>query len=230
MRSKKYHIIFIILAFLLINLSGLGAQPIAVVLKVKGTVGLQKEGQAKGAVMKRGTRLENGDKLVTGKKSYAAVRFIDDASLLRIRSNSRCTIRGQKEQNKILKNVFLEVGTILARVTKQKGKFEVATPTSVASVKGTEWIIDQILQGGTYFYGLGGVVEITNSGGVALLHEGETGFVPDEGTAPTIRPTKPGEVPTFDDLSEGEDFFEFEFENNEGQKKLLQFRSSEVVE
>jgi hypothetical protein len=227
MRSKNYILyISVALIFALTTLS-VAAETIAVVLKVKGKVSITRGSQASSITLKRGSRLQDGDKLKTDKSSYAAVRFIDDASLLRVRANSTCTIKGKKDNNKVIKNVVLEVGTILAKVTKQRGKFEISTPTSVASVKGTEWITEQRYNGGTFFYGLGGVVEITNNGGTALLHEDETGYVADSDTAPIVQPTKDGTVPTFDeDMEDGADFFEFEFENDEGQKKLLEFKAT----
>ncbi|TFH02088.1 MAG: hypothetical protein E4H13_03110 [Calditrichales bacterium] len=225
--------IFVLFAFVmtLANYAS-AAETIAVILKVQGQVYIVKSGgeNKSAAKPKRGYRLENGDKLVTGKKSYAAVRFIDDASLVRVRSNSTCYIRGEKKNNEVLKNVYLEVGTILARVTKQKGKFEVSTPTSVASVKGTEWIIDQKFEGGTFYYGLEGIVELSNDAGSALLHEGETGYVASKDTPPTISKTKEGDVPGFDDDGDDIDFFQFEFENDAGQKKMLEFKSSGLTE
>jgi hypothetical protein len=227
MKRKTYNILIILALVLSFAAYGMAAETIAVVLKAKGLVALQRGtgNKATAHKLKRGFRLEHTDKLKTGKKSYAAVRFIDDASLLRIRSNSTCVIRGKKEKNKVLKNIYLEAGVILARVTKQKGKFEISTPTSVASVKGTEWIVEQQIDGGTFYYGLSGVVEVTNEEGTALVHEGETGYVA-PGAAPIVRKTKEGEVPQFDEFSENEDFFEFEFENAEGQKKLLEFKST----
>jgi hypothetical protein len=205
----------------------MAAETIAVVLKVKGKVVISRGTQAQSLTLKRGSRLQDGDKLVTDKNSYAAVRFIDDASLLRIRANSTCTIKGKKDKNQVIKTVALEVGTILAKVTKQRGKFEISTPTSVASVKGTEWITEQRYNGGTFYYGLGGIVEIINDGGSALLHEDETGYVANNETAPIVQPTKDGTVPIFDeDMEDGADFFEFEFENDEGQKKLLEFKAT----
>ena len=228
MKIKTLNIIFILILLLAFTANSIAAEKIAVVVKVKGTVALQKGGNnASGAKLKRGYRLENGDKLVTGKKGYVAIRFIDDASTVRIRANSTCIIRGKKEQNKVLKNIYLEVGTILARVTKQKGKFEISTPTSVASVKGTGWITDQKPQnigGKTFYHGLDGIVEISNSAGKALLHADETGEV-EPNKAPTVRKTRKGEVPEFDELGTDEDLFEFEFENESGQKKILQFKA-----
>jgi hypothetical protein len=227
MQSKFYVLSIAILLVLAFTVTSLTAETIAVVLKVKGKVSISRGSKASSFTLKRGSRLEDGDKLITDKNSYAAVRFIDDASLLRIRANSTCTIKGKKEKNQVIKNVYLEVGTILAKVTKQRGKFEISTPTSVASVKGTEWITEQRYNGGTFYYGLEGVTEITNAAGTALLHEDETGYVANSDTAPIVQPTKAGTVPIFDDGGEdGADFFEFEFENDEGQKKLLEFKAA----
>jgi hypothetical protein len=227
MRSKFNKISIAFILVLAFTATSMAAETIAVVLKVKGKVSIARGSQATSITLKRGSRLENGDKLKTDKNSYAAVRFIDDASLLRIRANSICTIKGKKEKNQVIKNVFLEVGTILAKVTKQRGKFEISTPTSVASVKGTEWMTEQRYNGGTFYYGLEGVTEITNDAGTALLHADETGYVANNDTAPIIQPTKDGTVPTFDDDKEdGADFFEFEFENDQGQKKLLEFMAT----
>jgi len=226
MRSKKYMLLIMIISVLVFSSLSTAAETIAVVLKVKGKVSITRGGQATSLTLKRGSRLQDGDKLKTDKGSYAALRFIDDASLLRIRANSTCTIKGKKEKNQVIKNVALEVGTILAKVTKQRGKFEISTPTSVASVKGTEWITEQRYNGGTFYYGLEGTFEITNAAGTALVREGETGYVANDETAPIVQPTKDGTVPTFDDdLEGGADFFEFEFENDEGQKKLLEFKA-----
>ena len=132
MRSKKYIISIAFLLVLAFKMSGMAAETIAVVLKVKGKVQITRGTQASLITLKRGSRLQDGDKLKTEKSSYAAVRFIDDASLLRVRANSTCTIKGKKDKNQVIKNVVLEVGTILAKVTKQRGKFEISTPTSVA--------------------------------------------------------------------------------------------------
>ena len=137
MRSKIYILSIAFLLSLAFSGTSLAAETIAVVLKIKGKVSITRGNLASSITLKRGSRLEDGDKLKTDKSSYAALRFIDDASLLRIRANSTCTIKGKKDKNKVVKNVVLEVGTILAKVTKQRGKFEISTPTSVASVKGT---------------------------------------------------------------------------------------------
>ena len=111
-------ILFFLIFVFLINTT-LSAKTIAVIIKVKGTVSLYKDNKISQQKLRRGTRLSAGDKIVTDKKGYTAIRFIDDKSLLRIRSNSTCTIRTKKVKNETIKNVFLEVGTIYARITNK---------------------------------------------------------------------------------------------------------------
>jgi ferric-dicitrate binding protein FerR (iron transport regulator) len=233
MKSKKNLVLTIIFFVFAYAIQGLTATPIAVVIKVKGKVYVQKGGdKSKTTSPKRGFRLEDGDRVLTDKKSYAALRFVDDNSLVRIRASSTCFIRGKKEKNEITKNIQLEIGTILARITKQNRKFEVSTPTSVASVKGTEFIADHRphVKKGTYYYGLGGTVEIKSEGGTGLLHENETGHVLTKSSPPVIRKTVKGEVPDFEEGDEDEDLFEFEFQNEEGQKQILKFKVQKIEE
>ncbi|MCK5033291.1 MAG: FecR domain-containing protein, partial [Calditrichia bacterium] len=198
---------------------------IAITIKSKGKVKVYESGKKSDKKLKRGFRLKDGDKIVTGDKSYAAFRFIDDRSLVRVRANSSCTIQGKEEDNSIFKNIFLEIGTIFARITKQKGRFQVTTPTSVASVKGTKFITDHRGADGTYYFGEEGLCEIKNKGGVARLRSGETAFVADENTAPVVYKTRKGEKPSFEEFEGEEDEFEFEFENDAGDKKLLKFKA-----
>ena len=200
------------------------AETVAIVLKSVGTVSLMHGEKATAAAVKmdKGLRLQDGDKIVTGDKSFAAVRFVDDASTIRIRANSTCRIKAKKEQDQILKNVYLEAGALYAKVTQQRGKFEISTPTSVASVKGTEWITEQIFDGQTLYHCLGGAVEVSNEVGTALARAGETVEVLNDKTAPITRKTKPGEGIWNDGLGL-QDNYEFEFENQNGEKKLLKF-------
>jgi hypothetical protein len=199
------------------------AEAIAVIIKTRGSLSLIRNNKAAGQKIAKGFRLEDQDKLVTQKESYAAIRFIDDASLVRIRENSTCTIQGKKEQNQVSKNIYLEAGTLFARVTRQKGKFQVSTPTSVASVKGTRFIVEQQFDGGTFYYGEEGVIEVSNDAGSALVHANETGYVKDRNTPPVVEPTKQGGRPTLDEDQGEIDNFELEFENQTGERKTLNF-------
>ena len=74
--------------FILIT-SVFAAKSVAITIKSKGKVKVIESGKTGDKNLKRGFRLKDGDKIVTGDKSYAAFRFIDDKSLVRIRSNSK---------------------------------------------------------------------------------------------------------------------------------------------
>lgn len=227
MKRKTLLLITSVLGIFIFYTLVFASEPIAVTLKSNGKVSLYKQKVSRGSSLKRGTRLVHGDKIVTGAKSMAAVRFRDDGSLVRIRANSSCTIEGKEEKNQILKNIFLEIGTIFARITKQNSRFQVTTPTSVASVKGTKFIVDQKSNPGTFYYGEEGLIEISNKAGTALLRAGETAYVANENTAPVVRKTRKGEKPKFEDEEgSGEDEFEFEFENESGEKKVLKFKAT----
>ena len=199
------------------------ASPIAVVIKSKGAITLKRADGKNGAKIKRGVRLYSGDKIVTGKKGFAAIKFTDDGSLVRIRSNSTCTIKAKKEKNSIAKNIYVEVGTIFSKITRQKSRFRVSTPTSVASVKGTAFWTKQELKGATYYFGEEGVIEISNKKGSALVKAGETGIVTSSNSKPIVRKTKPGEKPEHDGEGSVDDF-ELEFKNSNGESKVLKFK------
>jgi FecR-like protein len=205
------------------------AKSVAITIRAKGKVKVYESGKTSEKNLKRGFRLRDGDKIITSDKSFAAFRFIDDKSLVRIRSNSSCTVKGQQEEdNSIIKNIFVEIGTIFARITKQKGRFQVTTPTSVASVKGTKFITDHRGEDGTYYFGEEGLCEIKNEAGVAQLRNGETAFVADKDTAPVVWKTRKGEKPSFEEFEGDDDEFEFEFENEAGDKKLLKFKAKKT--
>lgn len=202
------------------------SETLAVVIKVQGEVTVTPEGQDSGDRVDRGHRLEDGDMVQTGENSFAAIRFVDDASLVRIRPQSTCTIRGNRDKGEVHKNVFVEVGAILTDITMQRGKFEVATPTSVASVKGTRFITEHEGQRGTKYFGEKGTVEISNDSGMILLKPGLTAHVSSNTAEIVVKKTKKGEKPEFEDIKI-EDAFEMEFEDASGRRRTLKFRVKE---
>ncbi|MCB0284611.1 MAG: FecR domain-containing protein [Calditrichaeota bacterium] len=221
---KNKNILKLFTFLLLVSIPLFAADPVAVVIKAVGDISVKNTTSGKSVTAKRGTRLNDGDKIATGKNGRLAVKFLDDNSLLRIRPNSTLIIEAKKEQNSVAKNVIVEVGQIFSRITKQKSSFRVTTPTSVASVKGTEFWTVQEFKGATTYFGDEGTVEISNDAGSALMHEGETGYVTSKNSKPIVRKTKPGEKPTFEE-GDAPDEFEFEFENESGNKKLLKFKA-----
>ncbi|MBN2424139.1 MAG: FecR domain-containing protein [Calditrichaceae bacterium] len=221
---KTLNVKYIIILVTLIYSFAFAQNPVAVVIKTKGDVTITKADGKKAGKIKTGAKLYDGDKIVTGVKGIVAITFLDDKSLVRIRPNSSCTINAKKEENSIAKNVFVEVGTIFSKITKQKSKFKVSTPTSVASVKGTEYWTVQEFKGGTNYFCEYGIIEISNDEGSALVKAGETGAVSSSKSKPLVWKTKPGEKPEFDKDEQDVDSFEFEFKKTDGNSKDLKFK------
>jgi hypothetical protein len=221
---KSLVIILLTGLFVWSSIPGLAADPVAVLIKVKGDVRIKQEGAAANQKALVGAQILSGTQIQTADNSFVALKFIDDGSLVRIRANSNCTISGKKDKTSVSKNLYVEAGAIFSKITKQKGKYQVSTPTSVATVKGTIFWTVQKLRGETNYYGEEGIIELSNDQGSALLKAGETGFVASGQSKPIVRKTKAGEKPEFDDDESNIDDFEFEFKNESGDTKSLKFR------
>jgi hypothetical protein len=214
--------IYLILAliFTLITVSQ-AASPIAVVLKSRGKVDLLRTDEAKPSTPRKGTVLYDGDKIKTGEASFCAIRFTDDNSLLRIKENSSCAIEGKKEQEKTNKNIIVEVGSFFTKLFRPRGSFSVTTPTSVASVKGTEWWTIQMADGRTIFIVTEDMINLQNQAGSFLGREGQTIVFTSNREAPEITLTNPNDIPTWDEEAGRFQMLEIEFQDAEGRTRDL---------
>lgn len=221
-KFKKYIIVFLSFAIVASSVAFVAAKAgksVAVVLKVKGPAEISRG--AKKSTAKRGTRMNSGDKIATKSKGFAAVMFTDDKSILKVKPNSILTIQGTRSGKSIAKQVTMDVGEMFVKVSKQKGTFQIATPTSVASVKGTQfWALEG--DQGTTIITLEGVVELVNktTGNKVDIPAGQTGISLKNGnvTAGATQGTPPGEP------SELEESIEIEFEDPDGNKKTLKIK------
>ena len=173
------------------------SKSIALTLKVMGKVEIRKSGQTSKAALKFGTPLDDGDWLRTGDDGVATLIFADDKSQLTLQPNTEVTISGRRDaQSNIAKRVSMEVGQLYAKVAKQRGTLEIATPTSVASVKGTEFWVVVFPDGTTEVMTLEGLVELMNkiSGEAANVGAGQTGNSNNQGGV-NVNPTPDGGIP-----------------------------------
>ena len=121
---------------------------IAVATKVKGLVEIMPIGKSEFFDLKAGTILSDGDKIRTGKSGFAAIIFIDDKSTLKLKGDTETVISGQRTAASISKKINMDSGTVRATVKKQNTDFVIQTPTSVASVKGTDfWLLTDPVAG-----------------------------------------------------------------------------------
>jgi len=159
MITKKISLYLICLLCLSFGL----ADKIAIATKVKGVVEIAPTKINKFKTLTPGTVLSDGDKIRTGSKGFTAIIFIDDKSTLKVKENSELVVGGQKSDARISKKINIDVGTIRATINKQNADFVIQTPTSVASVKGTDFWLLSDPETGDQVMGLEGVVGLTNT-------------------------------------------------------------------
>lgn len=211
---------------LLLTLSlAVGASKIAVTSKVSGKVEFTHVDVNQFNDLKAGTILEDGDQIRTGATGFAAIIFIDDKSILKIRSGSTIVINGDRGTSAISKKIDMEAGTIRAKITRQKeGEFVIQTPTSVASVKGTDFWMQSDPTIGDRLFGLDGIISLTNllSGLTQDVTAGITGIAGLDGSLDLVQ-TNPANVPS--DPEEGSSkapsILKIEYEDENGNRKVL---------
>ena len=218
LKIKRYS--FFTLFFLISTLS---ANKIAVATKVKGLVELMKVGKKEFSSLKTGSILEDGDKIRTGNSGFVAIIFIDDKSTLKIKENSEAVITGQRTTKDISKKINLDGGTIRASISKQNVDFVIQTPTSVASVKGTDfWLISD--DSGDQVIGMEGLVSLVNTetGQEVSVSSGMTGVSTPDGQV-GVSETDMANIPVDpdEDSEEGPSQLKIYFEGPNGEQKVF---------
>ena len=213
---------FNILTFI-VFISLLQGNKVAVTTKVKGLVEIMPLGKDNFSNLKPGTILADGDKIRTGSSGFTAIIFIDDKSTLKLKENSEAIINGQRSARSIAKKINMDVGTIRATVNKQNSNFVIQTPTSVASVKGTDfWMITDPVDGDLVI-GLEGVVTLTNNetGSEVDVTEGTSGISTPDGDV-AVEETEESSVPDDPTDQEGQQSeIKIYFEGPNGEQKVL---------
>jgi hypothetical protein len=196
---------------------------IAVATKVKGLVEIMPIGKTEFFDLKAGTILSDGDKIRTGKSGFAAIIFIDDKSTLKLKGNTEAVISGQRTAASISKKINMDTGTVRATVKKQNTDFVIQTPTSVASVKGTDfWLLTDPVTGDQVI-GIEGIVGLTNSetGQEVDVNEGMSGISTPDGNL-GVNETDPSSIPEDpSDDQEGPSQIKIYLEGPNGEQKVM---------
>jgi hypothetical protein len=110
----------------------------------------------------KGETLTTGDRVKTGAKSMAIIKFMDN-SLVRVRELSEVIVTGSLNGSEFSKSVEVRMGVIGFTVQKQRAgeEFRFTSPTSVASIRGTGGAFTSSIAGDTLII-LEGVVHFTN--------------------------------------------------------------------
>ena len=150
-------------------------ETLGLVTKTKGKVEYQKFSDKKFTTnIYKGLGLYGNDRIRTGDNGFSIYRYLDDASSIKILKNSDIRIEGRIKSRSIVKNVEINNGVLNFNIDNQADEyFTIVTPTSVATVKGTEfWLVCNGPEGDKFF-GVEGEVEIKNieSGRIVMLTE-----------------------------------------------------------
>ena len=211
------------IVFFIIFISWIHGNKIAVTTKVKGLVEIMAIGKDNFANLKPGTILSDGDKIRTGSSGFTAIIFIDDKSTLKLKENSEAVITGQRSARSIAKKINMDVGTVRATVNKQNSDFVIQTPTSVASVKGTDfWMITDPVDGDLVI-GLEGLVTLTNNetGAEVDVTEGTSGSSTPDGVV-DVEETEESTIPEDPtDQNEQQAEIKIYFEGPNGEQKVM---------
>jgi hypothetical protein len=196
---------------------------VAYTLKVKGEVDVNRSEEVK--KLETGNQLLNQDELESKDDSFAAVKFIDGSSVIKLFPNSTLKINAEKEDGKLNKKSYLTAGNMWSKVVKKTGVFEVETPTTVVSVKGTKFILSVSEDGATDLYTLSGEVSIKNKkdGKTASVGGGNKAHSTGEGE---IKISEIGDDDLGDEFKEemaDEDSgtLEIQLENPDGEKRTI---------
>jgi hypothetical protein len=173
----------------------------------------------------RGETLASGDKVRTGVKSVAVIKFKDN-SLVRVRELSELTVTAELKGTAFSKSVNLEQGVVGFNVQKQRTdeEFRFTSPTSVASIRGTGGRLSSIDSTDTLIV-IDGTVRLTNSVSslYADVEAGFTGISNPDGTV-RVRPSTLQERRAAESASRPADqdnMLEFDLRDAQGNKKQL---------
>ena len=196
---------------------------IAVATKVKGPVEIMPIGKKGFSDLEPGTILSDGDKIRTGPSGFTAIIFIDDKSTLKVKDNSEVVITGKRTAASISKKINMDEGTLRATVKKQNTDFVIQTPTSVASVKGTDFWLVSDPETGDQIIGIEGIVGLVNNetGQEIDVSEGMSGLSTPDGNV-GLTETDPSSIP--DDPSdeiEGPSQVKIYLEGPNGEQKVM---------
>ena len=203
-----------------------GSSKVAIAIKTKGDVSVILKGLSTPQVLKPGTPLSDQDRIKTGKNGFIALMYLDDKTVVKMLDYSDMTIMGDRSGKKINKSLDIKYGRVAANVMPQKGKeFRVSTPTSVASVKGTELAIESDPSTGDSFTLIEGLIEVTNSitGESTEVQEGETAMSTPDGSL-NVAMTTSDDLEGFEEASVEPQTQELRFEvedENGGTKQIL---------
>jgi hypothetical protein len=194
--------LFLVLIF---SPAGFADTPVGTVSRLNGPL-FAKKADATIMVLSVNSAVENGDTLVTEKKTYARIRFSDNSELT-LRPNSQLRISQyhfDQASPKDDKAFFNLVKGGLRAVTGKIGNrdsrdsYKMITETAVAGIRGTTYEIRicerncGAIPDGLYLFVIDGTISLTNKAGSRDVHMRQYAYVANADTAPVILSENPG--------------------------------------
>lgn len=141
----------------------------AVLAEVSGPVNVQKAGAGAAVPGAAQTALDAGDVVTTGVGGRAVVAFLDQ-SKMQLKENSTFAVAGHSAKKVTVK---IDIGTLQYWISKQakRRRYELRTPTAVASVRGTSGAVEVDLNGESSFVQWTGSTDVTDGRGNAVRLE-----------------------------------------------------------
>ena len=184
-------------------------EPVGSVTHVSGSLGARK-GDGSIKFLSINSPVEEGDMLVTEKRTYARIKFRDNSEVT-LKPNTQFKIEQfshSKDKPADDKAAYNLVKGGLRAVTGQIGKrgnqdsYQMKTPTATIGIRGTDYGATYCqadcgkLPSGLYVDVADGKIVVTNRGGSQTLGAGQYGHVPSATAPPVILPKNPG-ISTF---------------------------------
>jgi hypothetical protein len=149
--------------------------------------------------------VEQGDTLITEKRTYARIKFSDDGEVV-LRPGTQFKVSSYQfdqttpaKDQAVFSLVKGGIRSITGRIGKRgdQGSYRMETPTAVAGVRGTTYEC-RICSGncgsipdGLYLFVLDGVINVSNKAGSQDVKAGQYVYVQTSVSVPTILPKKP---------------------------------------
>ncbi len=158
-------------------------------------------------VLSQKSSVEQGDTLVSEKRTYARVKFTDNSEVT-LRPNSQLKIENYSyDQAKPKEDsaVFSLAKGGLRAITGAVGKrgdpdsYKMKAPSATIGIRGTTYECKICsgncpgLANGLYFFVAEGAIKVSNPAGMQHLDAGQYAYVKDPGTKPVILPGNPGQ-------------------------------------
>jgi len=151
--------LFLIAILSVLALSLLNANAVGLLTASKGKVSLTRA--SKKISFKVGSTINDKDELRTGAESFASYKYVDGVSSIKVFSNSYVVVTASKSGKSMNKTANVRSGSVYTKVTPgSKGSMKVTTPTTVASVKGTEVFTDVNVDAEATYMVLKGTVNV----------------------------------------------------------------------